>query len=120
MADFTKISIGKDDACEVYQKFGSPTMRSCVKDEKDGYSWFYVSKRLEKNGFLDPKIVNQRTVVITFDRNDIVCSVKEIKRDTDVPVVSGKTKTKGKTKGVFGETFAGLGKYWKRYSKSDK
>lgn len=114
-SDFQKISIGKDDAQTVFERVGSPTIRSSIVSEMGGYSWYYISKRTEKNGFLDPKIVNQRTIVISFDSHDIVRDITESTYEKDINIVNDKTKTEGKDAGILGETFGGLGKYMKRY-----
>jgi outer membrane protein assembly factor BamE (lipoprotein component of BamABCDE complex) len=115
LADFSKIVVGKDTAESVFRAFGSPTMRSTVKRQNGEFSWYYVSKRLEKNGFLDPKVVDQKTIIVTFGSDGTVRSVKESTYEKPVSIVSEKTKTEGKTGGVISETFGGLGKYSKRY-----
>ncbi|MDR1289210.1 MAG: outer membrane protein assembly factor BamE [Holosporales bacterium] len=115
LADFSKIVVGKDTARSVFSRFGSPTMRSSVKADNGEYSWYYVSKRMEKDGFLDPKVIDQKTMVITFGADGIVRSVRESTYERPVSVVTEKTKTEGKTKGVVSETFGGLGKYMNRY-----
>jgi outer membrane protein assembly factor BamE (lipoprotein component of BamABCDE complex) len=117
MADFRGIAVGKDTNSDVMSKVGSPTMRSSIRSENGDYSWYYVYKKSEKNGFLDPKIIEQKIIAVTFSANGIVRSVKECAGGADVKAVSEKTKTSGKTKGVLGETFGGLGKYMKRYTK---
>ena len=115
VADFSKISVGKDNAKTVFEKVGSPTIRSSVTSDTGGYSWYYISKKTEKNGFLDPKVVGQKTMIVSFDKNDIVRSVTESTYEKDIDIVNDKTKTGGKDAGILGETFGGLGKYMKRY-----
>ena len=118
-ADFKKITVGKDNANSVYALFGSPTMRSSVISKDGSYNWYYVSKMTEKNGFLDPVVISQKTVIVKFDKNATVMSVTESSYEKSINTVSEKTKTEGKTAGVIGETFGGLGKYMKRYTESD-
>lgn len=113
--NFLKISIGKDNAQTVFEKVGSPTIRSSVMSDTGGYSWYYISKKTEKNGFWDPKVIDQRTIIVSFDSNDIVKSVTESTYEKDINIVADKTKTDGKDAGILGETFGGLGKYMKRY-----
>ncbi|MDR1034740.1 MAG: outer membrane protein assembly factor BamE [Holosporales bacterium] len=115
LSDFSKIAIGKDTAQSVFSDFGSPTMRSSVRKKDGEYSWYYISKKMEKNGFLDPKVIDQRTIVVTFGGDGIVRSVKESTYEKPVPIVKEKTKTEGKTGGFVRETFGGLGKYMKKY-----
>ncbi len=114
--DFKKITVGRDNAGTVYSFFGSPTMRSTVANSDGGYTWYYVSKMTEKTSFLDPKVIDQRTMVVTFDKNNVVKSVKESTYEKPLVTVSDKTQTKGRTAGVMGETFGGIGKYMKRYT----
>lgn len=115
-ADFSKILIGKDDAQAVFDKVGSPTISSSVEDEKGGYSWYYVSKKTEKNGFLDPKVIDQETMIVSFDSNGVVRSINKSTYEKNIKIVRDQTKAGGKGAGIIGETFDGLGKYMKRYS----
>ena len=114
-SDFSKIKVGKDDAQAVFDKVGSPTIRSTIEDEQGCYSWYYAYKRTEKNGFLDPKVLEQKTIVVTFNAKGIVQSVSESKGEKEISVVTEKTATAGKDAGILGETFGGLGKYRKQY-----
>ncbi|MDR2074797.1 MAG: outer membrane protein assembly factor BamE [Holosporales bacterium] len=117
---FKKITVGKDDARAVYLTFGAPTMRSSVVSEDGSHSWYYVSKRTEKTSFLTPVVIDQVTVIVTFDRNGIVKSVKESSYEKTISTVSEKTETKGKTRGAIRETFGGLGKYMSRFTDDKK
>jgi outer membrane protein assembly factor BamE (lipoprotein component of BamABCDE complex) len=117
---FKKITAGKDNAGVIYKVFGAPTMRSSVVASDGSYSWYYVSKMTEKTSFLMPVVVDQVTVVVTFDKKGIVKSVRESSYEKPISTVSEKTETKGKTQGAFKETFGGLGKYMNRFSESKK
>lgn len=117
-SDFSKIIVHKDDAQTVFEKLGSPTIRSSVENEKGGYSWYYVYKRTEKNGFLDPKVLEHKTMVVSFDSAGIVSSVKESTYEKEIDLFKEQTATAGKGSGILGETFGGLGKYRKRYEKN--
>jgi outer membrane protein assembly factor BamE (lipoprotein component of BamABCDE complex) len=119
-ADFSKITAGKDDARKVFELFGSPTMRSTISGDHGEYSWYYVSKKMEKKGFLDPKVVDYKTVVVTFKSGGIVKSVSTSSYEKSVSIVKEKTRTEGKTSGFVGETFGGLGKYMNRYTDKGK
>ena len=114
-SDFKSIRVGKDDAQAVFDKVGSPSIRSSVEDEKGQYSWYYVTKKTEKNGFLDPKVIEQKTVEISFDASGIVSSVKERRGENKIEIVKDVTETSGKGTGIANEILGGLGKYRKRY-----
>jgi outer membrane protein assembly factor BamE (lipoprotein component of BamABCDE complex) len=94
-------------------------MRSSANGENGEYAWYYVYKKAEKNGLGGQKTVEQKVIAVTFGSGGVVRSVKECAGGTSVDTVSEKTKTSGKTKGVLGETFGGLGKYMKRYSENN-
>ena len=116
-SDFNKIKIGKDDAQAVFEKIGSPTMRSSVEDENGGYSWYYVYKRTEKNGFLDAKVLDAKTMVVTFNSKGIVASISENTNERRIDIMKDHTDTSGKGTGITNEIFGGLGKYRKQYQK---
>ncbi|MDR0630607.1 MAG: outer membrane protein assembly factor BamE [Holosporales bacterium] len=116
LENFKKVIVGKDNEINVIDKLGSPTTRSSVSNEKGEYTWYYVNKKMEKNGFLDPKVVEQKIFSITYSRNGIVKSIQESSDEIKIATVSEKTKTEGKTAGIIKETFGGLGKYMKRYT----
>jgi outer membrane protein assembly factor BamE (lipoprotein component of BamABCDE complex) len=118
--DFNKIVVGKDDVDSVFDKLGSPTIRSSVMAEDGSYKWYYVYKKTEKNGFLDAKVIDQKTMVILFDKTGTVRSVTKSNYEKPISTVSETTKSGGKDAGIIGETFGGLGKYMKRYSEKDK
>ena len=113
--DFSSIVIGKDTAQSVFEKVGSPTICSSVEEKRGGYNWYYISKKLEKSGFLEPEVVAQKNIIISFDTNGIVRDVKESSYEGEVETVKEETKTDGKGTGIINETFGGLGKYMKRY-----
>ncbi|MDR1234393.1 MAG: outer membrane protein assembly factor BamE [Holosporales bacterium] len=119
-ADFSKIIAGKSRAADVFTMFGSPTMRSSIQGVDGEYCWYYVSKKTEKNGFLDPKTVDRKTVIISFGPDGVVRSVNESKYEKEINPIGEQTKTEGKTGGIVSEAFAGLGKYSKRFKKDSK
>ena len=116
-SDFKKIKVGQDNAQAVMEKVGSPTICSSFEDKRGGYRWFYVSKRVEKNGFLGAKVLDQKTVVVSFNANDVVTSVNEKVGERNIDIVKEETATTGKGTGVVNELFGGLGKYRKQYQK---
>ncbi|MDR0695742.1 MAG: outer membrane protein assembly factor BamE [Holosporales bacterium] len=118
--EFNHIIVGQDTAQTVFNRFGSPTVRSTVLGEDGSYSWYYVSKKSEKNGFLEPKVVEQTTMIVTFKSNDVVKSVTRGTGEQSVAAVNEKTMTHGKTGGIVSEAFGGLGKYRKQFEQQDE
>ena len=64
---------------------------------------------------MDPKVVDQKTIEISFDANGIVSAVKERSGENKIEIVKDVTETSGKGTGITNEIFGGLGKYRKRY-----
>ena len=115
--DFNKIIPGKDTIQDVFDKFGSPTVRSSVMQPNGDYCWYYSSKHLTKSGFLKPTLHSKQLWIITFGKNSVVKSVKLSNSEVPVSMISDSSKSGGKTKGVVKETFGGIGKYIHKYDK---
>ncbi len=115
-AEFASIVVGQDTEDSIFAKFGSPTMRSTVASQDGSFSWYYVSKKLEKKSFLDAEVVDKKTKIVTFDRNGVVTSVTTSTYEDSVKMSKESTRDQGKGAGIFNETFGGLGKYRERYS----
>ena len=63
-----QINPGVDDKNRVTQLLGSPSTVSAFQDR----TWYYISRRTEQSAFLDPKVVEQEVLAISFDGNNIV------------------------------------------------
>jgi outer membrane protein assembly factor BamE (lipoprotein component of BamABCDE complex) len=118
--DFSTIKVGVDNAESVRKAFGEPTVKSSVIGPDGSYSWYYVSKKVEKVGAFAPKVLDKKTIIVSFNKNGVVTSVKEGSGEKDIAIVRDKTATGGKTAGVAGEAFGGFGKYIKRFREADE
>jgi outer membrane protein assembly factor BamE (lipoprotein component of BamABCDE complex) len=56
----------------VTQLLGSPSTISSFQDR----TWYYISRRTEQTAFLDPKVVDQEVLAITFTDQNIVEDMK--------------------------------------------
>ena len=63
-----QINPGVDDKSRVTQLLGSPSAVSSFEDR----TWYYISRRTEQTAFLDPVVVEQEVLAITFDTNNVV------------------------------------------------
>ena len=115
--DFSQLKPGKDTIQNVFDKFGSPTIRSSVIHQNGDYCWYYSSKNLTKSGFLKPTLQNKQLWIITFDKNNIVKSIELCRGEHQIHMASSTSKSGGKSKGVLQETFGGIGKYIHKYDK---
>lgn len=115
--DFNQIKPGKDTIEDIFNKFGSPTVRSSVVHQNGDYCWYYSSKNMTKLGFLKPTIENKQLWIIKFNSNHIVKSVEFCNSENPIHIIHETSKSGGKTKGIFKETFGGLGKNLQQFDK---
>lgn len=100
---------GLDGKEEVVRKIGSPTTVAPFNDNV----WYYMGQRTEKKGILDPKITQERIVVISFNAIDgKVENVVERKDGReDVPIVQRTTPTSGNDFTFMQQMLGNLGKF---------
>ena len=82
---------GIDAKEDVVRKIGSPTTIAPF----DENVWYYMGRRTEKKGILDPKITQERIVVVSFNVTDGKVDKVVERKDgrEDVPIVQRKTNT---------------------------
>ena len=103
-----EISKGQDSRTDVLHKLGSPTTKAPFDDNV----WYYLGQRTEKKGILDPKVIKERIVMITFDDNGIVKNIEDVKNHrVNLPYVRDKTPTSGKEVTVMQQFIGNLGKF---------
>jgi len=67
-----QINPGVDDKNRVTQLLGSPSTISAFQD----HTWYYISRRTEQTAFLDPDVVEQEVLAISFNDQNIVEDMK--------------------------------------------
>jgi outer membrane protein assembly factor BamE (lipoprotein component of BamABCDE complex) len=67
-----QINPGVDDKNRVTQLLGSPSTISAFQDR----TWYYISRRTEQTAFLDPDVVEQEVLAISFNDQNIVEDMK--------------------------------------------
>lgn len=100
---------GVDTKDDVMRKIGSPTTVAPFDDN----TWYYMGQKTEKRGILDPKIVEERIVAVTFDPTDGMLDKVLERRDgrEDIPLVQRKTPTTGNEFTVMQQLLGNLGKF---------
>lgn len=99
---------GVDAKDDVIRKIGSPTTVSPFNDKV----WFYLGQKTEKKGILDPKIIDERIVEVTFADDGLVQTIKERKDGRkDVPLVGRTTPSSGNDYTFIQQMLGNLGKY---------
>ena len=102
------VQIGVDTPGDVMRKLGSPTTVAPF-DEK---IWYYLGQHTEKKGILDPKVTDEKIVVVTFADDGTVAEIKNVDpMRTDIPVVRDKTPTGGQEMNAVEQFVGNLGKF---------
>lgn len=104
----SEVVAGQDSRTDVLRKLGSPT----TKAPFDENVWYYLGQETEKKGILDPKVKEERIVVVFFDEEGVVQDVKDIDNErVDLPYVRNKTPTSGNEVTVLQQLLGNLGKF---------
>jgi outer membrane protein assembly factor BamE (lipoprotein component of BamABCDE complex) len=104
----SEVKPGTDTQSDVLKKLGSPTTKAPFDDS----TWYYMGQRTEKHGILDPKIVEERIVKVTFNKDGVVQDLKmEDPHRLDIPYERAKTPTSGSEITVMQQMLGNLGKF---------
>jgi outer membrane protein assembly factor BamE (lipoprotein component of BamABCDE complex) len=106
----SQVKPGVDTQSDVLKKLGSPTTKAPFDDN----TWYYMGQRTEKRGILDPKIIQERIVIVRFDPTSGV--VQEVKSDVDphrldIPYERDKTPTSGSEVTIMQQMLGNMGKF---------
>ena len=106
---------GIDTREDVVRKIGSPTTVAPFNDN----TWYYMGQKTEKRGVLDPKVTNERIVVVSFAADGMVDKVIE-RRDgrKDIPIVQRSTPATGNEFTLMQQMLGNIGKFNSGASKS--
>jgi outer membrane protein assembly factor BamE (lipoprotein component of BamABCDE complex) len=109
-----QIKVGETDYASVLNQLGTPTSKAAFGPK----SLYYISYISEKIAFLDPKIVEQRVLAITFDGNDVVSDISEYTMDDlkDIGFSESKTEIQGNTLTPIEQIMTNIGKFNKKKS----
>ncbi len=102
------IQVGQSTKSDVMRTLGSPTTKSPF----DENTWYYMGQKKEKRGILDPKVVEERIVVATFNADGVLDTLQDVSPDRiDVPIADSATPTYGNEASILQEFFGNLGKF---------
>ena len=98
---------GVDNKASVQQTLGRPSLESQFDDRE----WYYVSRNTRQTAFLEPKPVEQKIVMITFDAQGNVAKVQErgLEKIASINPVGDKTPTLGRKGGLLRDLFGNIG-----------
>jgi outer membrane protein assembly factor BamE (lipoprotein component of BamABCDE complex) len=100
---------GTTTKSDVLRALGSPT----TQDPFDENIWYYIGQTTEKKGILDPKVTDERIVMVDFDATTgTIKTIKDVGGNReDIPYEHRKTPTSGNEITVLQQFFGNLGKF---------
>lgn len=103
-----EVTVGISTKNNVLRSLGSPTTIAPFDDNV----WYYLGQKMEKKGIFDPKVVDERVVVVAFDEEGIVQTMEEL--DTNrvaFPKSREKTPTGGNDVTVMEQILGNVGRF---------
>ncbi|MCB1721348.1 MAG: outer membrane protein assembly factor BamE [Rhodospirillales bacterium] len=93
---------------DVLNNLGSPTSKSTFNPNV----WYYIGQKTEKRGILDPKVIEERIILVAFNEEGFVEAIQDIDRERmNIPYVREKTPTHGNETTVMQQFLGNLGKF---------
>ncbi len=103
-----EVKPGVDTASDVLRKIGSPTTKAPFDDK----IWYYIGQETEKRGILDEDVTNERILVLTFNDEGIVQSIKDADSERmPIPYDRQKTPTSGNEMTAMQQFLGNLGRF---------
>lgn len=103
-----EITPGVSSRTNVLRSLGSPTTRAPFDDNV----WYYIGQKTEKTGVFDPKVVEERIVVVAFNEEGIVDIIEEVDAERmDIPRVRRKTETGGNEVTIVEQLLGNVGRF---------
>ena len=106
-----KVEPGIANKDSVVETLGSPSSVSTFPDQ--GEAWYYISRKTEHIAFLEKDVLEQNVVVVKFDENDIVETIKNYDKEDgqEIDIVDRTTPTGGNELGFFEQIFGNFGRF---------
>lgn len=103
-----EITPGVSTRQNVLTSLGSPTTQAPFDDT----IWYYIGQKTEKTGIFDPKVVEEKIVVVAFDEAGIVQTAEVVDAQRiDIPRVREKTPTGGNEVSAVQQILGNIGKF---------
>jgi outer membrane protein assembly factor BamE (lipoprotein component of BamABCDE complex) len=104
-----KLEVGAQGRDDVLRLMGSPSTIATFGDEV----WYYISTKNENTAFLQPRVLEQRVVAVSFDGGGRVRDIKqyELKDGKEIDMVQRKTPTSGKELTIVEQILGNVGKF---------
>ena len=98
---------GVDNRQSVLQVLGKPSFTS----EFNQGDWYYVARDTRNFAFNNPKVINQTTLIVTFDARGVVTGVRRTGKEevASISPYGRVTPTLGRKRSLFDELFGNIG-----------
>ena len=98
---------GVDNRQSVLQVLGKPSFTS----EFNQGDWYYVARDTRNFAYNNPKVINQTTLIITFDGRGVVTGVRRTGKEqvASISPYGRVTPTLGRKRSLFDELFGNIG-----------
>jgi outer membrane protein assembly factor BamE (lipoprotein component of BamABCDE complex) len=102
------LKIGSSTRDSVVNTLGTPSSRSSFNDNV----WYYIGRRTEQQSFLDPEIVDQQIVTITFAEDGTVKAIDTTGKETTqtIRAAAGETPSYGTETTWIQDLFGNVGR----------
>lgn len=99
---------GVSSRTNVLKSLGSPTTTAPF----DENVWYYIGQKTEKRGIFDPKVVEEKVVVVAFNGEGLVNTIEEVDANqVNVPRVRRKTPTSGNEVTIMEQLVGNVGRF---------
>ncbi len=94
----------REDVAEI---IGNPSTVTLFGDR----IWYYISEKIEKRTFNEPKVLDRKIIAIDFDARGLVENIRQydMRHGRIVKMVARKTPTPGKEPSAIEKIFGGIG-----------
>ena len=98
---------GVDNRQSVLQVLGKPSFTS----EFNQGDWYYVARDTRNFAYNNPKVINQTTLIVTFDARGVVTGVRRTGKEevASISPYGRVTPTLGRKRSLFDELFGNIG-----------
>jgi outer membrane protein assembly factor BamE (lipoprotein component of BamABCDE complex) len=111
------IQAGISNKADVSRLMGSPS----VTGSFDNNTWYYVSRRIQRQTLEDPVLLEQRVYVVTFDSKGTVQELQTHINDShEVAMIGRETPAPGKELSFVEQLLGSFGKFGGADKKKDK
>jgi outer membrane protein assembly factor BamE (lipoprotein component of BamABCDE complex) len=111
------IQAGKSSKADVSRLMGSPSTIGSF----DGNTWYYISRRIQRETLQDPDLLEQRVYIVTFDDKGTVTALQtHLNDEHDVAMIPRATPAPGKELSFIEQLLGTFGKFGGSDKKKDK